>query len=46
VVGGIVGKSAAERLRAMGVAGIYPPGSKLSAIVDGVRKAVADRRAA
>jgi methylmalonyl-CoA mutase, C-terminal domain len=43
LVGGIVGKRDAERLREMGVAGVFRPGSKLSAIVDCAREAVGGR---
>lgn len=46
LVGGIVGKRDAVRLREMGVAGVFGPGSKLSAIVDCARGAVESSRAA
>ena len=41
LVGGIIGKRDADKLRDMGVVGVFRPGSKLSAIVDCVRSAVA-----
>lgn len=40
LVGGIIGKRDADRLKEMGVVGVFRPGSKLSAIVDCVRGAV------
>ena len=40
LVGGIIGKRDAEKLRKAGVAGVFRPGSKLSAIVDCAREAV------
>jgi methylmalonyl-CoA mutase, C-terminal domain len=40
LVGGIVGKKDADRLKEMGVVGVFRPGSKLSAIVECVRGAV------
>ena len=45
LAGGIIAKRDAEKLREMGVAGVFRPGSKLSAIVDCVRSAVRDRPA-
>ena len=38
LVGGIIGKRDAAKLREMGIAGVFRPGSKLSAIVDCARK--------
>jgi methylmalonyl-CoA mutase C-terminal domain/subunit len=46
LVGGIVGKRDADKLREMGVAGVFRPGSKLSAIVDCARKVAGTPRAA
>ena len=43
LVGGIIAKRDAEKLRAMGVAGVFGPGSKLSAIVECARSAVGER---
>ena len=43
LVGGIVGKRDADKLREMGVAGVFRPGSKLADIVGCVRQAVASR---
>jgi methylmalonyl-CoA mutase, C-terminal domain len=41
IVGGIVGKRDADKLRDMGVAGVFRPGAKLADIVSCVRQAVA-----
>ncbi len=41
LIGGIVGKRDAAKLRAAGVAGVFGPGSKLSAIVACARDATA-----
>jgi methylmalonyl-CoA mutase, C-terminal domain len=46
LVGGIVGKRDAEKLRQMGVAGVFRPGAKLADIVSCVRQAVAPSREA
>jgi methylmalonyl-CoA mutase, C-terminal domain len=46
LVGGIVGKRDADKLREMGVADVFRPGAKLSAIVDCVRKLAGSPRAA
>ena len=43
LVGGIIAKRDAEKLRAMGVAGVFGPGSKLSTIVECARSAVGER---
>jgi methylmalonyl-CoA mutase cobalamin-binding domain/chain len=40
LVGGIIGKRDAEKLAAMGVAGVFRPGSKIADIVARVRSAV------
>ena len=40
--GGIIGKRDAARLREMGVAGVFGPGSKLSAIVECAQTAMSD----
>lgn len=40
LVGGIIAKRDADKLLEMGVAGVFRPGAKLSAIVDCVRTAV------
>jgi methylmalonyl-CoA mutase C-terminal domain/subunit len=41
IVGGIVGKRDADKLREMGVAAVFRPGAKLADIVTCVRQAVA-----
>jgi methylmalonyl-CoA mutase C-terminal domain/subunit len=46
LVGGIIGKRDADKLREMGIAGVFRPGAKLSAIVDCVRKVAGSPRAA
>ena len=46
LVGGIIGKRDADKLREMGVAGVFRPGSKLSAIVDCARRVAGSPRAA
>jgi methylmalonyl-CoA mutase cobalamin-binding domain/chain len=46
LVGGIIGRRDADRLREMGVAGVFRPGAKLADIVDCARKAVEAARAA
>jgi methylmalonyl-CoA mutase C-terminal domain/subunit len=46
LVGGIVSKRDADKLREMGVVGVFRPGAKLSAIVDCARKATGSPRAA
>jgi methylmalonyl-CoA mutase C-terminal domain/subunit len=46
LVGGIIGKRDAEALRQMGVAGVFRPGAKLSAIVECARTAAESTRAA
>jgi methylmalonyl-CoA mutase C-terminal domain/subunit len=43
LAGGIIAKRDAEMLLAMGVAGVFRPGSKLSAIVECARNAVRGR---
>ena len=43
LAGGIIAKRDAEKLVAMGVAGVFRPGSKLSAIVECARNAVRGR---
>jgi methylmalonyl-CoA mutase C-terminal domain/subunit len=43
LAGGIIAKRDAEKLLAMGVAGVFRPGSKLSAIVECARNAVRGR---
>ncbi len=43
LAGGIIAKRDAVKLEAMGVVGVFRPGSKLSAIVECVRSAVRDR---
>jgi methylmalonyl-CoA mutase C-terminal domain/subunit len=43
LAGGIIAKRDAEKLQAMGVIGVFRPGSKLSAIVECARKAVLGR---
>ncbi len=43
LAGGIIAKRDAEKLREMGVAGVFRPGSKLSAIVECARNAVRGR---
>ena len=46
LVGGIVGKRDADKLREMGVADVFRPGAKLSAIVDCARKLTGSPQAA
>jgi methylmalonyl-CoA mutase cobalamin-binding domain/chain len=46
LVGGIIGKRDADKLREMGVAGVFRPGARLADIVDCARSAVAAARAA
>jgi methylmalonyl-CoA mutase cobalamin-binding domain/chain len=43
LAGGIIAKRDAEKLEAMGVVGVFRPGSKLSAIVECAHGAVRDR---
>ena len=45
LVGGIIGKRDADKLRDMGVVGVFRPGSKLTAITECARNAVAARSA-
>jgi methylmalonyl-CoA mutase C-terminal domain/subunit len=45
LAGGIIAKRDADKLRSMGVAGVFRPGSKLSAIVECARNAVRGRTA-
>ena len=44
LVGGIIAKRDAEKLRAMGIVGVFRPGSKLSDIVDCAKGAVEKAR--
>ena len=46
LAGGIIAKRDAEKLQAMGVVGVFRPGSKLSAFVECARSAVRDRAVA
>lgn len=43
LAGGIIGKAEAAKLRETGVRGVFGPGSKLSAIVECARQAVAEK---
>ena len=43
LAGGVIAKRDAEKLEAMGVVGVFRPGSKLSAIIECARGAVRDR---